>query len=644
MAWDWTADPSKWIYAIEVEYIDADGEPQTARWCGPKRRCGSGVAAAIGGTEPKQWQTRLQGARHSQTIGGLRQHVQAVSSLSVQVDLEGDGDLLRDLRDGYWTGRHIAGYFYDMETKEWVERFSGRVRRGMEIEIGSARLGATAGPSLAIPWPMTQMPPAPYNETVDEHQTDFNTWPTINFNNIIAATGAPGFYWEPGVRDYAFQASIFAVGPPPFAPFRLAGHHVGKYVGQFFGNGSTVDHVWREVVPYGTADDPVAGIFWFFHVSPQYGCYVHELSWLDTDASPEVLREATDTAQGSPNRIVQTFNNYEPSIGPLGTCCRMYYNAVFGAGVPEFSGMESSVRFYARVSGPEHDVDWTDYSGAIEVLTTTGYVRQRDDEVIEDIFESLGLSAELGATAISDFANSAEQGPLEANNYRLMISAVPLNVLDSPPLLRDVLGDLLRLVGADIVQKEETAGPGLGHQRLYPVRRRPSPSSTTADWTLRQEDLLQPNPGLWSWQGDPEADYANEVRVTSPEHGTGPGSSEPCGFTDWTVLHSDAVEQDATHYGDVVADDEDFTYWTALDEGVDGFVWVGSSRSQPQPWVRAVLGPRYFAIALADTVGYEVDGLSDDVGQVREIAQDWDRLTTEVSSVHVTFFEGAGRS
>lgn len=659
--WDWEAAPSGWVYALDVDYLDASGEQQTARWCGPRTRTGSGLAAAIGESTVRQWESRLGRARHSLTLGGLRQHVQAVASFGVTVDLAGDEQLLRDLRDGRWVGRDIRGYFYDRNTGAWLEMLRGRVRRGLSIGIDRARLRATAGPLLlSEPWPMTRLYRAPLAEAVDEFQIPVSgdadpEINTISHNHVIAVGGAGSYTapWGGGARDHSWHPSIFSVSAPPYAAYRMIGDHAGKYAGAVWGNGNTAltgVRVWREVVPYGSVDDPVAGWYFFFHVSQQLGCYVHEIAWTDTDVTPNVILEATDSLQAGPDRIVQTFNNHDPDIGPVGSNCRLFHADGLGSGVPEWSGAGSTVRFFARISGPFHNVEDTDEGGSIEVLEVSGSIQYMDHRVIEQVFDDLGLAGELGQGAAAEYGSTTEVGPEAGLDYLRMVCAVPRSIVDRPPSIRDVLGDLFRLGGGDLVQRFETAGPNTDTQRLFPRRRRPSPSYPDADWTLRRGDLVSPDPGAWELEDDPESDYANRVRVESPEYGIGPQDTDGDAADDVldadahvSRLHDDAGEQ--ALYGSVEADDEDVKHWVCFPGGeADGYEFMGASRSQRQWWSRVPLGAPRFAVQLTDTVRYEgVPGMLTSVGQVREIEQEWDALHVEVRAVHVTHFEGAGR-
>jgi len=70
---------------------------------------------------------------------------------------------------------------------------------------------------------------------------------------------------------------------------------------------------------------------------------------------------------------------------------------------------------------------------------------------------------------------------------------------------------------------------------------------------------------------------------------------------------------------------------------------LGGTRSQPQSWVETSLGARWFRLDLADTIEYDVTGLSDTAGQIRSMIEGWDALHVRVRSVHVIFFAGQGR-
>lgn len=633
--WNWSATTGGWVYAVEVAYLTAAGERATARWCGPPSRCGSGLAAAIGSVVPQQWEARLRGARYSRDLGGLRQHVQVASTLALRVDLAGPADpLFAALRDGRWTDREVVAWFFDRDTGAWVEMERGRVRRGRELTVDGARLSITAGPLLlSEPWPMTRIPDPASGGLAAGSPWTHGDVPTVGAH-----------IWHPTVP-----------GTDKLDGYR----HLGRYVGPVWGNGNTVltgDRVWREVVFYGTSDDPSsASRHYYFHVSPQFGCYVHELYWLDTGPDPSVIRGVTDDT--GPGSWVESFNLRAATMGPLGTNCRLHAPAAL---VPDFSTPETEARVFARISGPVHytlpptGLDPDESSGAVERLSVSGSLQFLDGDVIDDVFVLLGQPQALAPGAVADFGIAAEYGPEAGYDYRRLVCAVPRLIVDKPPSLREVLGDLMRVVGADLVQRVATTGAVAGTQRLFPRRRRPSPHHPEADWKIRPGQLVEPDPGDWSISDDAEADYATRVLVVSPEFGRDPADTDGDAVLDVLDpvdrvrrLHDDTVEQ-ALAGSVIAADDEENRYWLPFPGGeVDGFEWQGATRSQPQPWVTARLGAPHFAVDLADTVGYEVAGLPSAIGQVRQIEQDWDGLHVEIRSVHVRFHEGApppGRS
>ena len=635
MAWDWTANPDRWVYLIEVKYQDPAGANKTARWCGPGGRTGSGVAFDRGaGQGPQQWETRLRAASYSRELGGIRNHVQTAHSLTFKLSIAGPSDpLMGALVNGRWINREIRAWFADLATGESIQRFNGRIRKGTRVTSDSASIRAIGGPLLLdLPWPTTKIP------------TDTTEW----IHDPPKVFGAGG-YSHPnyGLVEHLFHPSRNPLNPPGDS-YLLNPKDLGFNVGTIHGDSdpsiSSGGDVWRQIIYYGSDQQEhlATGRYGhFFHVSPQFGCYVHQAAFPISDVGFAYIR-VYDDDRTQPSWI-ETFNNYDPAMGPVGTNCAVM---IQGWALPTQLMVEGDEAIIlGRISGPGiGQVEDTDESGSIEILRGTGLVSDNvDHQVIEQLFTSpelLNLPTALNAADLGTFYSDAEPGL----TYRTMVCAVPRTMATSAPVLREVIGDLGDVTGWDLVERYDTAN---GELRLSPRRRRPSPNHPGADWTLRQGDIMEPNPGRWEILDDPESDYANSLTIAGPEYGVGPVDADfdlTYESMDQTAsvsaVFDDAPEQ--AGHGAVVAVTDKNKWWRATPGGeVFGFPFQAYARAQPQLWTYVPCGSPRYAVDLCDTLRYEVAGLPTSVAQVRGLIESWDELAIELQAVHVTYFEGA---
>ena len=623
---DWTSGRVDLVHLIEVSYLDAGGDPQTARWCGPRSRARSGVAAGPTGTR-HQWESRVDSCVHDWTLGPLSVAVQALSDLDLRVTTAGGDDaLLEAAQRGRWRGRPIRMWLWDRASDSYQQRFEGIVDRDPgDVSWSGFSLRGTATMEIDRPWPGTRWP------------ADTAAW---THHDAAVLSGAPDAY---GGVLHQFHPG--AVGADP------TGYHSvprlrGLRVGPVFGSA-----VWREVASYGVGDCPDSpGTFrFFFHVSPQFGCYVDRLYWDDIDSA--VVRGVDDDPATLP--VVETFDNLDPASGPLGTNCVLAYAAP--ALVTNF-WTEPYPRAYARIYGPDrgHSALGTATDGGrIHRLPGSGGILRADHELLRHILDDPQMMAmggsEWGTGAPLHLALGPD-GPSGTMGYADLAGAVPREI-GAGLAARNVLGEFCMLIQADLVLRWD---PAQGAMKLYALRRRPSVGPmAAADWTIRRADLVHGgHPGAipdCRQDSDPDGAYATDVEVIGATRGTAPetvAAGNPVDniapVTHESGRHLDAAE---TALGTPATRTQSIEWWSHFDPGgigwLDGVEFLGAMRSQPQRWLRATLGWHHFGLELCDTLAYSVPGVLDAVGQVRGLRYDYGRGTVLVRSWHGIALSGA---
>ena len=162
---DWDKPHLRIAYLVEGVFRDTYGGRHVVRWCGPKDKTGSGLLAraSVDGvavhediptdhlleghthdtrytTSQEAFQGRLSRCVFDKTLGTIKQNVQALSQITLTVDL-GDDDLgptaqldvsaLRDMAvHGRWRGQPVRFTLLDLDDPDHMRRW--RRARGTE--------------------------------------------------------------------------------------------------------------------------------------------------------------------------------------------------------------------------------------------------------------------------------------------------------------------------------------------------------------------------------------------------------------------------------------------------------------------------------------------------------------------------------
>lgn len=645
---------------VTVVLIEVEAGSFTFRWCGPQTRTTSGfwarIAPGIVGPLTYAWEPRITEIETDEDIGGLDNHVQVVSQMSIFVRCGGKDDrsraygssvvsnmlLLEAAQHLRWEGGRCRAWTASInpvtgrQTSDIpVPLWTGHVdSEPKEIGLDGFGLSITAGiVAVNADLPLEEIPAGDESPPEWSHDSD-----------VTVGSYGTSHTWHP--NDYRLSPSKW-------------GRFLGLVWGPAKGAGATWPQrqIWKECYFYGRQTTGVT-IYQFIHVSPQFNCYVHELAYEDPDNSQ--IQRRVDSS------VTLSFNNYDVARGPIGTNVRI---AATTAVVSDWWS-EPFPRVVARVSGPgsAHETGPADSHCAgdsIQLLAHGTAAEWRDDEILEQIFDMAGYSAAWGTAALSTFASTAPLGPIYGTDqYRHMGCAVHPEIVDRPPTMRDALGELLFLVQADLVQKPDGADLS-----LFPLRRRPNPVQPDADHVIRDSDLLTGHGGRmrdWVRLSDPDGIYLTALTVDSPEFLAEPTSvaggddtDDLAPTMDYSGTHTDTFEE--TQLGAVRSAKESLKWWIPTYElpELDAHGWneavdlAGATRSQRQVVVEVTIGPRGMGMHLGDTVEYDIAGLVPDgaiapgtyagpgVGHIRRKTVDWATQAVTLTTYHNLFFEGS---
>jgi hypothetical protein len=664
MTIDWTREDLSLVYLVRASYR-FDGSGETAYWCGPSSRCGSGLTVADPSTGTVQaWEVRLSGGRIDASMQGTRDPFERAGGLSFVVACGADSDDLHEhARGGSWANQEVVLYLVDLDgsgnVRAWQEGFRGVFDRNPNsIDWGSFRVQAVASTSaLDGNLLMTRLPDDPTSTWTKDAD-----WTNVGPNDATWGLGnADGAFYPPGAWGSSPGQNLGCDLHPEAA---------GKYVGHTFGHGATglwspsgggQRGVWREVVVYGHSIDVTAGTEWYYaHVSSigndtDGALFVWDIALTLTTGT--VRRYATTTG----NEIA-TFINDDATAGPVGTCVR--FSAPAGPGSLNWrSGARGTV--LALVSGHYHaDVGGTSWNAAtnpfLNVTAGNGYdpnaagfapeatstPRMAYKEIITDLLTSSDFNPEpgsLGTTAITDFVADA---PGTSATFVNRVCAIPLLLADSPPTIREVLGELLQTLGAALVQRWDATAEEL---RWYPVWRRPFAGDTTADHKFLAAELLRETPHSITLLDDPDREYATGVVV---EEAMRYGSPTVYDLTDLSTmeLQHRADENDSseeTEFNGKRIQRLGLKWWCFYDPTEDeqssgsvatGFTNFAAARldevAQRQRVLVSEMGRLGFEVELGDLVEYDAARVTTDLGQARRRSWDLDRVRCTLTTWH----------
>ena len=649
---DFTVDSWHWAYLIRIEYTNAGGKgggglrPQPARvhWCGPTARTRSGIDTTFNpmddaisltqsGWSPERvyWEPRAGQAKFDRSLGSLTTHVQPASRLtfSVQVDGKTEKALMEDLLYGRWANHRIQAWLYDMDLRTAILKFDGRLDRNpTNVKMGGFRFSAIQGLPLEDKWPMTRLPLSPYHGGWTESR------------RCTVSTRSPAPYG--GLEDMFHPGEYVSGSGDP--GYHLPDWAKGTLVGRIYGgNTATDDGVWREVVFYGHQFDASAAdsAFLFFHISPQYNCFIDKAYFTRDDGNVQAVTTG-----------IAVFNNKASKFGPTGTNFSVEIGTAYFDTFYNVAAGETPAKCFARCYGPNTGVPSTSAQPypeypQIQVLYGSGTTLVTDTEVLEHVMtEDLDMGpADLVANAFSDFENSVVGvGTPSTTHWRNFTCAVPRKLgTKEAPLVRAVLGDMAWATLWDLTSRLDPVDGRIG---LAPVRRKPTPGQTIVDWVIRNGDPQVVDPASWVAMDDPDGVYANQISTNSPTFYLEPlaGSDDELYVeTTFAYLHDDTVEQASQNFGAI--NDRDYTgeQWVPPNQtrAEECYEMHGSALSQPQRVVEIDLGPRYFEMNLGDTIRYKLPAVYREIGQIRSLAEDWDKITVSVASLHILHHESA---
>ena len=685
MAIDFSKPDLRIAYLVEGEYHDPARGALTQRvfWCGPIERTGSGLttpdpAATIGRGENRgriNWQGRLTGAVVDSTLGNLKEHIHALSDVSFSVHLGDDGDEVRagfetDLRtavlNGNWANKAARMWLYDMDSGDFQMIARGRWDRN-PTNIRPGRFSARMVLDILPPgqeWPMTLI-----KGILPEWTTD---------DSILGPAPTPGQYWFPD----ASTDGGYAIG----------NEHKGVRVGHVFG-GSVAPGVWREVIPYGMADHGTFGQV-FAHVSPSPNCWVADLQFEDNSgAIINVINDGPgDYSSGS--SIVSTFENTDPTRGPLGTNVRFTVDDIDAAATtPGAFHIGIGGRVYAKIFGPDfalRPAGWNQVTspwygeipGSLAPPSRSpdleGPLRSDIGDVWEDIFtgdQFLGALDVIGTGAIAAFRAGI---PSTLESFTDVHCAVPLKLGKSRLEVQRVIGDLARVIPCDIVMRFD---PAVEDVRLYPIWRGPRPGQL-ADHRFSKADLSQSSVASLVMMDDPDGVYCTRLTFTPPlffiagitTAGAAASGAPPGGPN--VVREGETVSQvvvnlqqeSVPHFATSRSVEEEGRSWLRFKPEEPARTWVPISptwspnagggehegtelaafymaeqRQQKQKVIEATHGWPSYRVHMGQIIEYEIPGVWSDLGMVRGMRYDLDKQHVRIRSYHVTTLGRSGR-
>lgn len=635
---------ARFAYLVRVEY-EVAGSARVLRVSGPTRAVGSGVRSDVDGSWAN-YEGRSDGAKVTRSLGPLKNHVQSVPVFSLSLAVSGPGDpLLSDAQTGRWGTLVVWAVELDSARRvvAAVERFRGRVDRGAPRSTERTVEFQATGGMLGIDERLIS-----YRMPTDLSAGSSTTPYSIGDTQAIGIPSDNGRgnvvnMFHPGT--YASIPNGYS-SPPSWE---------GREIGPVYGNAYGADLAWRELVPYGANERPsiVNGRCYYFFVSPQFGCFVDEVWW--SNPTNSLIRGAVQIGAATTVHHVETFNNRDERFGPVGTCAVLRTTTGYA---DDFSA-DPYPKIFGKVAGPPAGVVvGTLYSGSIELLSR-GAGDYVDSDIIERIFEEVGFPNELGIGAISAFSAGAPSGSSGSNTYRRFHASVPQSVGDEIPMVRDALGELCSMVGADIAQRTD---PVDGVRRLFPVRRKPNPVDPDPDHTVRKGDLLGAHASAvagWSVRPDPDGHYCSVFSAEGPSFTTHPlqAGSDPSDNLEPSRRYSAEIEIPAElQYGRVRRKFRG-KFWTheqlssglaahshshGSGGGFDDFAEIAASERGQRQWsVEVEMGPKGFSMELGDSVRLDLPGLELSDGHLRKVQEDLTRWSCRITVYIGSFFAGS---
>ena len=641
---DWSKAGLRTGYLIEG-VVAISGNLRVVRWCGPKVRVGSGMAAyatlndsgiplnpngaPVGPGERiaaylASWEGRLSGCSYEKSLGGLRQQVQTISDVSVNVDIGSTDDAdpssinTSDLRDlvhyGTWRAQNARLIAVDLDDiRNFEVLASGTWDRNPDsVSQTSFRLTINAGEIIppTLPWPSWQVPSEVPSEWDDADGHAPRMWP----------------------------------GGGVVLPYRLNPAHAGKFMGYAWGgmaSGLPWPGVWAEVVPYG-----VSTTFCFALISPRFDQFAIDFAYETSDG--EIVRVSEDT-----NDVIRIFNQTDPTRGPVGTCVS------FSKLSPNrFFWLTSEHRLFAKILGGSPLSRPPGYTPVSEYgepwlgdnMPTGGEASPDVPHAFDPQSETPGIFEELISNphflnspgmlhpdAVTDLLQDSQY--LGVNQFRT--ARIPLELTTSAPSFLNVVHDFMASIPADLTLRYDPAS----NQPKYYAKVRPR-FLDEADYTLTAGDLAESDlPGV-VLSSDPDGIYANKITFKTS-------------FFDEPITTADAaadneLTQELQRGASLVTELEslpeqgylatnitieqtqtlnDWNFYSATDMGATAAYFLNES-ARLQKVTTATLGAFAIGWDLGDTARYRVPNVIYWPGQIRGLLLDLDTQTVELTLFH----------
>ena len=634
---DWDKPHLRIAYLVEGVFRDTYGGRHLVRWCGPKDKTGSGLLAraSVDGvavyeasplaefpkehahdkrytTSQEAFQGRLSRCVFDKTLGTIKQNVQALSQITLTVDL-GDDDLgptaqldvsaLRDMAvHGRWRGQPVRFTLLDLDDPDHMETVAQGSWDRDPTDMTDRSFKMTIDVADALPptldWPAYQVP----------QKTD---------------------QWiEPGSGGMGLGS--WPVTVP--AAYYLNPDQKGKWLGQLYG-GISVDSLYRELVTYG-----VDSSFWFALVSPRLDQFCFDVFYQADDPDDGIIQVSADAA----NSII-CFNNEDPSVGPLGSCVRFSTGSDFSP--------TGGARVFGKVAGGPHAISRPATYGptfpyganrlgdnlpgggeAVPDVYGTD-TKSKPQLVFEDMISTLlGTPQNLHPDAVQVIANFvATYLPAGSDNRTC---ALPLRLTDEPISFRRAMQGFMQSIPADMIMKRDPSSQTYVRKFYAVPRQQPGDKATR---TFTEADLMVSTPSIGTrHRSDPDGVYGNDITVQGAESFAEPTSDRLQVATTRVVELADLAEQSDTATGMVVQQTIPMLGWNFRDdatfEAVAGL--LEAERSRPQPVLEAVHGYPSFRQELGDVIAYAIEGVYSGPGQIRSMRLDLDRQTVNVRSYH----------
>ena len=635
---DWDKPNLRIVYLVEGMFrTPISGDAQFVRWCGPASRAGSGFLAYAtlgqnsfppGMSKPKElplapvaWEARLSGGVYDATLGTLKQHIQALSQVTIRVAL---GD------DDNPTAYHSATELRDMAT---VGRWRGQTARLILVDaddIGSFEV-VVEGTWDRDP---TSLGPRFFRMTINTGEI---IPPTLGWGAQVPAN--VDFF-----QQFSYSASTWIQSPNGSAsvPYLLNPNHRGRWMGEIFG-GATHSSIqnqsnWREIVPYGMIS--TGNFAW---VSPRLDQFCYDIV-LETAGGLVKLSAL------SADNVIRVFNNEDPRRGPVGTC--VYFTQQSG-----FNWHEDSNRAWAELAGGHPILRPSGYSpigysgnpelgnniaaGNKAIPTNTALNPGRNSNAVAvfgDLIQDphfLGRPDWLHPDTLPHLMGMAtvHNWPVEFRN-----ASIPKDLTGDPVPFRVVIETLMRSLPADLTLRMD---PADGRRKYFAVGRQQL--GQPAVFSIGLEDLADADtPASVTLSADPDGYYSNDSSFSTKEYYNPPvtGLSEGNELVRTNHMQAnlvDILEQSSSKYGIPITSETVLDFWRYEDG--DAFdQWanvVESTMSVPQKVLEAVHGWRSMRLDLGRIIEYKIDGVLSWPGQIRGMKFNLDSQQVTIKTYHL---------